>query len=462
MHAIAPAEADGPREQGRAISGRRRGRRRGVDVRPGSVKQARAEAGLSLGQVAQAEISRTAIYFVETGKAKPSMETLRLIATRTNKPLDFFLGAAPAEAEEMKVVELERLVAVGDNAAAVAAGEKFLGTRPSAEATARARYFMSHALIRLGRPMEGRRHVSAARVYFDQAGDTLMTAECLGWEAGAAQMLQDITALGLVEEALARCRSLKPVPSTTEARLLAILGHVHNSRHDYRRAIDAYEQSLAIDAHTPDLRRLSYVYGNLMLVYQELGQYSESARYAHRAMALYETLRDRVSVMRTENNLALLLHKQGDIAGAIRRASMALRMADELGIESGKAHVLMTMAELELARSGFAAASRHAEAALNLALGLEETANAGEAHTWLGRIAEARGDRATADAEFGAAFELFASNDAKEWLARGHYMYAEILEARGDLPGANRQLRRAMTALGMPSTVGRLARVAIA
>jgi len=58
-----------------------------VEIRPGSVKQARLEAGLSLGQVAQADISRTAIYFVETGKSKPSMETLQLIATRTSKPM---------------------------------------------------------------------------------------------------------------------------------------------------------------------------------------------------------------------------------------------------------------------------------------------------------------------------------------------------------------------------------------
>src|SRR5215467_12819592 len=94
---------------------RRRGRRRGVEIRPGSVKQARAEAGMSLGQVAQGDLSRTAIYFVEVGKAKPSMETLQLIAARTKKPIDFFLGPAGAS-DESALAEVERLVAVGDNA----------------------------------------------------------------------------------------------------------------------------------------------------------------------------------------------------------------------------------------------------------------------------------------------------------------------------------------------------------
>src|SRR6202171_2937252 len=95
VNAQQPA-ADGPREIRKASSGRR-GRRRGVEIKPGTVKQARSEAGLSLAQVAGTEISRTAIYFVETGKAKPSMETLKLIATRTGRPLDYFLSRSTLE-----------------------------------------------------------------------------------------------------------------------------------------------------------------------------------------------------------------------------------------------------------------------------------------------------------------------------------------------------------------------------
>src|SRR5690348_18141389 len=109
VRASAMSDPGGSSEHGSAPSSRRRGRRRGVEIRPGSVKQARLEAGLSLGQVAQQDISRTAIYFVETGKAKPSIETLRLIASRTNKPLDYFLGETSAVDGELAVAEVERL-----------------------------------------------------------------------------------------------------------------------------------------------------------------------------------------------------------------------------------------------------------------------------------------------------------------------------------------------------------------
>src|ERR1700687_3830627 len=122
-----PSAEGGPRRIGITPSGRR-GRRRGVEIKPGTVKQARFEAGLSLAQVAGGEISRTAIYFVETGKAKPSLETLKLIAERTGRPLDYFLSR-PSTMEPRSAAgtaEIERLITTGDPHGALALGKELL------------------------------------------------------------------------------------------------------------------------------------------------------------------------------------------------------------------------------------------------------------------------------------------------------------------------------------------------
>src|SRR5439155_18741948 len=66
-------------------AGRARGQ--GVDVREGSVRQAREEAGLSLAKLAGTDVTRGAIFLIETGRSRPSMATLRLIADRTGRPL---------------------------------------------------------------------------------------------------------------------------------------------------------------------------------------------------------------------------------------------------------------------------------------------------------------------------------------------------------------------------------------
>jgi tetratricopeptide (TPR) repeat protein len=445
-------------------SGRRRGRRRGVEIRPGSVKQARVESGLSLGQVARGDLSRTAIYFVETGKAKPSIETLRLIADRTNKPLDFFLGeAGVANTDpEAALADLERLLATGDPAGAAAAAERLIKATADPHVAARARVQLALALIRLGQHVRARNEAAQARAALIQLHDIHDAAMAMGYEAGAAGNVLDPAALSIAKEALALCRSITPVPRMLEARLLFILGHAYTQEHEYSNAVAVLEESVSLGTSIQDLRQLAMVYLNLSVNYQELGQFAQAAKYSHRAIAIAETLHDRKGLATAENSLALLLHMQGDLAGAFRHAENSLRIHDELGQDAGKAHILMTLSELELARDNHEAAARLAIAAREVAAEMDETLNVAESRVWLARALEAGGNRAGADFEFDAAFRLFDELGVVERKMRNRAIYAEILEARGDLVGANRQLKLALAAMGTGAAARREFRTATA
>ncbi len=390
----------------------RRGRRRGVEVKPGTVKQARMEAGLSLGQVARGDISRTAIYFVETGKAKPSIETLKLIAERTGRPLDYFLKSPLVERPQSSMIaELERLIVTEDNVGAAALGETALGQGLDPETAARIKFHMSMAYLRLGQPVVARRLASAARAYFDQVGDLLMTAECLGNEASAAFVLEQPEAARLAEAALAACRSITPVPAVTESRLLMVLGSVHATNQDWEAAIDTYREAIAAADVVQDLHRLSLLYSGLSLAHQELGQYDEAGRLAQRALNIHQTLNDRLSLARSENN----------------------------------PNVFLSLAELAVVRHDLTEAERLSREACDLSARLNEFATLADAHFWLAKVAEARGDDQTVDEEFVATFEALGHEPGKGRAARYHAVYAEILEARGDLAGANRQLKLALS-----------------
>jgi transcriptional regulator with XRE-family HTH domain len=59
-----------------------------------------------LAQVAAGKVTRTAIYFIETGRTSPSRETLQLIARQTRKPIEYFLDASDANPEGTKPREL--------------------------------------------------------------------------------------------------------------------------------------------------------------------------------------------------------------------------------------------------------------------------------------------------------------------------------------------------------------------
>jgi tetratricopeptide (TPR) repeat protein/DNA-binding XRE family transcriptional regulator len=440
----------------------RRGRRHGVEIKPGSVKQARAEAGLSLGQVANGAVSRTAIYFVETGKAKPSIETLRLIAERTGRPLDYFL-ARPSTIEPRsspQTLEVELLLATNDPQAALASGRTLLSTEQDPDTTARARYLMAYALLRLAQPVEARSLAAAARDHFERTGDRLMTAECLGHEASAAYLLQDPSALGLAERGLELCRSLRPVPRTSEARLLFVLGSVHVTNQDWQAAIACYEEAIAAGEVVQDLRRLSLMYSGLSLAYSEVSQLNQSAYYAQRALAIHETLNDRLSLARSETNLGLLLIKRGDLSAADQHLTRGLALWVETAVEVGRAEVLLGLCELAFTRSQLAEAEKFAIDARDLSEKLSEKATLAECHMWLGRIAAERGGHERVDAEFGAATGILEALGASERLSRCHVQYAELLEKRGDLVAANQQLRLALGRL--PSRSARKDRTATA
>jgi tetratricopeptide (TPR) repeat protein len=442
-------ETDGSRGQGKAASSRRRGRRRGLEIRPGSVKQARLEAGLSLGQVALSDISRTAIYFVETGKAKPSMETLQLIAQRTGRPIEFFLEAdADRTRLAARIVDVERYLATGDNAGAVAAGEGALELHPDAETEARINMLISLAHLRLAQPVVGRRLAVAARTFYERQGDLLMVAECLGTEAQAAYLMEDPSSLQIAQGALATVRSMNPVPRQTETRLLGILGHafVHDRR--WESAIQAYEEAIAAADNVQDLQTLSLFYSGLSLSYESTGQLERAGHFAQRALTIHETLNDRLSLARSENNLGLLLLHGGNPTGAEPHLERAMRLFEEGGVEIGKANIMLSVVELELTKHELDRADQLAAAALELAGRMGESATAAEAHFWLAQVAEARGDASVVDAEFAAALSDVTLAGGAERLARYRAAYAEILEGRGNIAAANQQLKLALAELG--------------
>jgi tetratricopeptide (TPR) repeat protein/DNA-binding XRE family transcriptional regulator len=424
----------------------RRGRRRGVEVKPGTVKQARREAGLSLGQVARDDISRTAIYFVETGKAKPSLETLKIIAERTGRPLDYFLVSPIGEERPSPValMEIERLLVSGDNLGVAALGETALGQKLHPDTTARIKWHMSMAYLRLAQPLVARRLASSARAYFDQAGDLLMSAECLGNEASAAFLLEDPAALTIAEGALAICRSLNPVPPGTESRLLMVLATVHFVNQEWPAAVDTYQQAIESANVVHDLHRLSLIYSGLSAAYQELGQFDQAGRFAQRALNIHQTLNDQLSLARSENNLGVLLLRAGDVVAAAPHIQRSLEIFDTAGVEAGKASGILSLSELALAKHELAEADRLAREALELARRMGEFGSMAESHFWLAKIAEARGDEHGVDAEFAATFEALGQEPGKGRAARYHAIYAEVLEARGDLAGANCQLKLAL------------------
>src|SRR5439155_264364 len=192
---------------------------------PGSVKQARVEASLSLAQLGKGRVTAPAIYLIETGRTRPSLPTLEHIARRTGKPVEYFLAAPAGAADEgqASLIALEAMVADGRNHEAIPLGLSLLDRGSSAFRLGRIRYFLAQAYLGVGQPDQAATLLADARAHFEAVNDGVMLAECIGAQAALANMTHSKDSLQLAELAVSVCRGLKPVPAPTLARLLGIL-----------------------------------------------------------------------------------------------------------------------------------------------------------------------------------------------------------------------------------------------
>jgi tetratricopeptide (TPR) repeat protein len=422
--------------------------KRGIELRPGSVRQARREAGLTMAQVGGDDRSRTAIYLIEVGRSRPTPETLQLIAERTGKPVEFFLPTSSSPARPNGAAseeeDLELLLGSGAYQQALEAADRMLQAERGPVEQAWLRLRRGIALIHLGRPDDALPELRHAQAIFDEAGDRWMVVECQEREATALAHQEDPAALLVAEQALARCRELEPRPHALETRILARLASLYVSRHEWSKAVELSERMVEAAGSIYDLRRMADMYNLLSIAYAEMGDPARATAYSQKALVLHDLLRDQLALARAENNLGLALMRMGKLNGAQLHMERSLALCRQIGIDRGQGHVLLSLAELHLLKGEHDQAAGRVEAAKHLTRDLGEQATLALAHQLGGRVAAAAADHDLADREFGAALDILRPLDQPARLAGCHAAYAEVLERRGDTSRALHHMKQAL------------------
>lgn len=84
------------------------------------LRRARLEAGLSQRQLCGEEITRNMLSLIENGSARPSMDTLRYLADRLQRPVSYFLEEQSASPVQQKLLDARQAYGKGDWAGALA------------------------------------------------------------------------------------------------------------------------------------------------------------------------------------------------------------------------------------------------------------------------------------------------------------------------------------------------------
>jgi len=219
--------------------------------------------------------------------------------------------------------------------------------------------------------------------------------------------------------------------------------------HRYPQAVEYYSQAVDVAGELKDLSRVGKMYNDLSIAYEHLGDLSRSRVFAQKAITIHELLHDRLSVARAENNLGLVLFRQGQIDQAREHLNRSLGICDEMGVEVGKSHVLLSLAEIDLVDHDPDGAVRRIHEALALSEKNNQHGSIAQAHQDLGRVAEMSGGHAEADRQFAAAIGILERAGLSDRVVSCRAAYAQVLERRGDTQGALEQLKVAI-ALSRP------------
>src|SRR4029077_19692367 len=118
---------------------------------PGSlgqrIRQARQELGCTLTAVAGKDFTRAFLNQIELGRSQPSTQTLRIIAQRLQRPLDYFLEEAGGSvaALDLALAEAEMSLLHGDATRAEALMTRILGKTIPLELRTRAQLALGRA-----------------------------------------------------------------------------------------------------------------------------------------------------------------------------------------------------------------------------------------------------------------------------------------------------------------------------
>jgi tetratricopeptide (TPR) repeat protein/DNA-binding XRE family transcriptional regulator len=425
--------------------GARRGK--GIAVRPEAVRQARLESGLSLAELAGGDVTRATIHQVETGKIRPSMRTLELIARRTGRPVSWFmLGQDGSDEQQAGRDELARLVDTGEYAKAVELGTRMLDVELQPGIEADIRFSIGRALLRMSNSAEALPHVTRARQLFDQLGDAWMVAHALEQEGGAQFLLEDPRSLSTALEALDRADRLEPPAPALRASILNLIANIHMRSHDWRNAARFFEMGLGACEDLFSVRVAARLSDGLSMARQRLGDFAGALNAGERAYALYARDSDVRGLIRAENNLGYVLLQQSNLEAAAAHLNRALQLCEDHDVQRCRSPILNSIAELHLARHEPRLACKYLRRALDAAKRLGERDSEATTRHLLGTAYLQLGDEDAAHEYFTAAIELLEELHLSERLRVCAKEYAEMLQARGRLEESIAYWRIAATA----------------
>ena len=417
------------------------------------LRRLRNERGLTQTELAEARVTKEYISQIETGKTRPTQQTVEWLAERLGvDPLFLEDGVSERDYYEHAAVVAQAEDAVFEkryrDAVDLIGG--LAKTPDSADLRLRALFAESWSQMYLGElrtaidRLERAREVAADSMFGDvDRAEVLYRLGCCRYKLTHVEKALEhfSAALELADRSGESCDRLR-------AHILEWRSRCYRRHRDWEAAREDIERALELAESLSDDETIAHVHFQASLVAERAGQWHRARALGERAKELYEAVDDPLNVSRLLNNLGGLTFMLGHPEEAVAQLKDAFRIALEVGEPIDGAHAVSSLAQVHLRSGDHELAERQARHALELLDGrvdyLDEIGNAqlvlGRAFLEQGRLDEA--EETFAEAEQSLEQLSSASHRAVAWMAQG-----DLALARGDDRAAGALFRCAAEAL---------------
>jgi transcriptional regulator with XRE-family HTH domain len=365
------------------------------------IRRLRLERGLSQSELGQPRLSKGFISQVESGRSRPSPESLRFIAARLGVPLLALLPGVE--------VSNQRAFLLRAAGAALAAGQPVQATALLDEAEplldlaverALAHRLRGEALF-LDGDLDGALDRALAAL---AAADPPDPADGIEEQARACALMGRIhaaagrppAALVFLERA-AELAASPQVPASLRAVVQLACGAVHGGLGDLTRAIRSYDAARGAAEQAEDLDGLARAHTGLGEAARRRGDLPSAIAHTERALTLLERLEMRRLQVRLLHELGDVHADAGHAAAARACQERALAGAEALGDVRTAAGARERIAALELAAGRAAAAYVTGEEAVTASRAARDAGLLLRSLVGLAEACEALGDGDRAD-----------------------------------------------------------------
>jgi len=343
-----------------------------VNTIGGIIRRLRIQAGLSQQQLAGPELTRAFICMVERGKARPSMESLRLIAARLNQPVSAFLEADPSDADrdllEVLLRNTRSLKKAGNARDAIDTLRQAF--RVASERNLREEQF--ETLGQLGTLLTGEGSYDEALDCFDRflelaRGSQLPARIVQGYlHLGDTvyAMNQFLVARRYYDRAVCETNERKSLTDLRQRSLIS-KGNCLIRLGAWRAAAEAHEEAGTLHPYLGDQQRYAFALMGLGVAYRRLGRLDEAKAATLESHKILQKLGDRSRVL-VLHNLATIEGDQGQWQSALPKFEICREAYRAFGWPVSEAALLEEMALYRQAAGDLAQAEALCQEALSL------------------------------------------------------------------------------------------------